>query len=156
MSNIFVETLLVLKDSTTSYLEFLKGIQINVQLESQTECIESGKCLITRVTRLFFRSSENPALYCISYLNKNELTYQEYQFLLEGIIPLGRLFMQLNQSHEFKKTNISVALDTYTEIAPLLNVSSDLIFKKKYDCWVGSRKIGQIVEFFNKESLSRI
>ena len=156
INDTFIEDLLSLKGSTTLFLESEKGLMMNVQLESQVENTESGRCIIKRTTRLFFRSAQQPALYCVSYLIKSELTDMEYRTLHEGVIPIGKLFLQLNDSIEIRKTNIATSLERDVDIARLLNVKSDLVYKKEYDYWIGRRRIGRIVEFFNKESLSRI
>jgi hypothetical protein len=156
ISDTFIEDLLSLKGSTTLFLESAKGLMMSVQLESQSENTEAGRCIIRRATRLFFQSAQQPALYCLSYLLKNELTAMEYHTLKAGVIPIGKLFLQFNDRVEIKKTNISRSLETHADIARLLNVNSDLVYKKEYDYWIGRRRIGQIIEFFNKESLSRL
>jgi len=156
VSETLIGELLRLEDSTTLFLESVKRIKLKVQLESQTETFESGSCIIKRVTRLFFETPQSPVLYCISYLRKNELTETEYRYLVDGNLPIGRLFMQVNDAGEIRKTDISATLEKDADIAERLNVGSDIVHKKMYDYWIGNRKIGHIVEFFNKESLSRV
>jgi len=126
-----------------------------VALESQEEVQIQARWFIKRVVKLFFDSSDIPLLYCESLLNKSKLTGGEYVSLAEGMTPIGIVFHNCNHSGLIRKINVQIKEEVNPALARLLNVSSDLIFKKKYDYWVGDREIGHICEFFNEESLGR-
>ncbi|HLZ87759.1 MAG TPA: hypothetical protein VKQ52_10975 [Puia sp.] len=145
-----------LKHSTTLFLESIRGEYLKVLLESQAEVWAHSNTIIERVTRLYFDSSDLPVLYCTSHLNKSNLTVQEYTSLAEGLLPLGIVFHRYNHAHSIKKTNVVLSEEINRDIARSLNVTSPLIFQKRYDYWVGDRQIGYICEFFNEESLDRV
>ena len=145
-----------LDQSTSLFLESLNGNPLKVLIESQEEVLIQHHLLIRRTTKLFFESSDRPLLYCTSVLSKGMLSKREYHLLVEGILPIGILFMQCNDPSSIKKTNITVRKEVNRGIASSLNVESTLIFEKRYDYWVGDRQIGYICEFFNAESLSRV
>jgi len=126
-----------------------------VALESQEEVQMQSQCFIKRVVKLFFESSDIPLLYCESLLNKSKLRGDEYLSLVEGITPIGIVFHNYNHSGLIRKINVQIKEEVNPALARLLGVNSDLIFKKKYDYWVGDREIGHISEFFNEESLGR-
>jgi chorismate-pyruvate lyase len=151
-----LDDLLRLEDSTTLFLESLNGSDLKVEISSQFEEKLNGTHFITRTTILFFRSPDRPALYCISYLDKDNLTDSEYLLLTGSTIPIGRLFMQLNHDHVIRKDNIAFSKETNEEIADRLNIPCSPLYRKEYDYWVGERRIGRIIEFFNEESLMRV
>jgi len=151
-----VNELLVLGDSTTFFLESLRGEQLQVIIESQTETIEWSHSVIRRTVKLYFHEPETPVLYCISVLNVDALTDSEYKGLIGAQLPIGRLFNSLNTTADIRKTNIHVRQANNPALAIQLNVRSAMIIEKRYDYWVGDRLIGYISEFFNEESLKRV
>lgn len=151
-----VDQLNQLDDSTTHFLESLRGDTIRLLIISQDETKEFESTVIKRVVKLYFESADRPVLYCVSYLKKDKLSAQEYKSLLEDRMPIGKVFQCLNEGDCIKKTNISVTRGVDKELAACLNVKSPIIVSKKYDYWIGEREVGQICEFFNEESLERI
>ncbi|GGB14559.1 hypothetical protein [Puia dinghuensis] len=150
-----VHKLVELNSSTTLFLESIRGGRLHVALESQEEVQIQAQWFIKRVVKLFFDSADIPLLYCESLLNKSMLTKGEYVSLVEGMMPIGIVFHHYNHPDMIKKINVQIKEEVNPDLARLLNVSSELIFKKKYDYWVGDREIGYICEFFNEESLRR-
>lgn len=151
-----VHKLVELNSSTTLFLESIRGSRLQVALESQEEVQMQAQWFIKRVVKLFFDSPDIPLLYCESLLNKSILTSGEYVSLAEGMMPIGIVFHHHNHPGMIRKINVQVKEEVNPDLARLLNVSSELIFKKKYDYWVGDREIGHICEFFNEESLGRV
>jgi len=151
-----ISQLMELRGSTTFFLESVKGSRLKVIIESQDETQIRACRVIKRVVRLYFYSSERPVLYCISYLNKEDLTPEEYMALMDEQLPIGMVFHGFNDPASIEKRNISVSEEEDPELAVLLNVQSPLIFKKQYDYWVAGRNIGSICEYFNEESISRV
>lgn len=151
-----LKELIELEASTTLLLEYLVGMDLQIKVEAQSEEKTRDTSIIKRVTKLYFDSCDTPALYCISYLNKNKLTDDEYQFLMDEDMPIGRLFMKCNRKELIHKKNIMVTVENDEQIAKALNVSSFQIYKKEYEYWIAEREIGKIVEIFNEESLNRI
>ena len=145
-----------LEDSTTYFLESLKGNTLQVSIESQSEIFQDNCELIKREVKLFFNTAESPILYCNSYLYKNKLTKEEYRLIVEGKLPIGKIFYSLNPSVGITKRALSVSMERGDSLAISLRVKSRGIIKKSYEYWVDSRKIGFIQEFFNEESLKRI
>lgn len=156
MKTNLLKELIELEASTTLLLEFLMGMDLQIKVEAQSEEKVRDTSIIKRVTKLYFDSCDAPALYCISYLNKSKLTDDEYQFLMEEDMPIGRLFMKCNRKELIRKKNILVTVENDEQIAKALNVSSFQIYKKEYEYWIAEREIGKIVEIFNEESLNRI
>lgn len=156
MKSSLLKELINLEASTTLLLEFLTGMDLQVKVEAQSEETMLKRPVIKRVTKLYFDSCKTPALYCISYLNRDKLTKEEYQFLLREEMPIGRLFIQCNGEGQIQKKNITVTVEKDEAIAKLLNVSSALLYKKEYEYWIAEREVGKITEIFNEESLSRI
>jgi chorismate-pyruvate lyase len=150
-----VHKLLELNGSTTLFLEAIRGSRLHVALETQEETQLHGQWFLRRVVKLFFDSADIPLLYCESLLNKDTLTDAEYISLAEGRTPIGIVFHRHNFPGLIRKVNMQVKEEVNPTLARLLNVSSDLVFKKNYDYWVGDREIGHICEFFNEESLER-
>ena len=150
-----VHELVQLDSSTTLFLESIRDGRLQVAMESQEEVQIQAQWFIKRVVKLFFDSADIPLLYCESLLNKSILTMNEYLSLTEGRTPIGIIFHHHNHPGMIKKINVQVKEEVSSDLARLLNVSSQLIFKKKYDYWVGDRQIGHICEFFNEESLGR-
>lgn len=151
-----IDRLIELEGSTTLFLQDLRGQCLRVGFESQDEMESSGECVIIRAVRLYFDSFEAPLLYCKSALAKENLTEQEYKLLTETDLPIGILFPRLNGPELIKKRNILIGEAVDPCLAISLNVNSTLVFEKKYEYWIGNRKVGIISEFFNSESLSRI
>jgi hypothetical protein len=151
-----MDRLLTSADSTTLYLESLRKEKLMVVIESQTLVYENNIQVIKRVVKLFFDTPEQPLLYCISRLNKSVLSKIEMTQLLDDVLPIGKVFTTLNDPQTIFKTNICVSQRVDHGLKDILNVESELIFKKQYDYEVGNRKIGQIIEYFNEESLKRI
>ena len=151
-----IDKLIELNSSTTIFLESLRGEQLKVMVESQTEKDMPTRCTIIRVVKLFFDSSEVPVLYCKSTLNKDKLTREEYQLLMAEELSIGILFHQVNNGNSIQKKNISINKEVNPVLAMSLNVKSSVIFKKDYEYWVGDREVGHICEFFNDESLARV
>lgn len=143
--------LVELENSTTIFLENYHSALLQVIIRSQEE--DSG--VIKRVTLLFFESSGAPVLYCVSYLIRDQLTKEEYYQLTHTTLPIGRIFAMQNMESFIDKRNITTQLTTNEEAAIFLDVQSPLVYEKKYDYYVGQRKIGQIIEVFNEESLIR-
>ena len=148
--------LIELDGSTTLFLESLRSEPLKVIVESQAETEGYPDGIINRVVRLFFDSSDTPVLHCTSYLNKSKLTGEEYRSLIEGKLPIGTVFHCYNDADSIIKKNTSITKETNPDVAISLNVRSDLVFRKRYEYWVGDREIGHICEFFNDESLSRV
>jgi chorismate-pyruvate lyase len=151
-----VNELIDLGDSTTFFLELVKGERLQVTVQSQEETGEGAERLIRRVVSLYFRSQDAPVLYCSSELKVSMLTDREYTGLKEGTLPIGRLFNSLNTEMDIRKNNIYVRQVRNPALAALLNVRSTNIFEKRYEYRVGDRLIGHISEFFNEESLERL
>jgi chorismate-pyruvate lyase len=151
-----VNELISLGDSTTFFLESVKGERLRVMIYSQEETGEGTERVIRRVVKLYFRSPEAPVLYCVSELKVNALTDREYNGLKEGVLPIGRLFISLNAEVDIRKNNIYTRQVSNPAVAALLNVRSPKIFEKRYDYWVGDRMIGYIYEFFNEESFENV
>jgi chorismate-pyruvate lyase len=148
--------ILTLEGSTTLLLECLSGMKLQVEMVLQSEEHLFDTCYIKRITKLFFDLPELPALFCISYLEKKNLTSAEYQLLMQEDIPIGRLFIRLNNEESIRKNNISIVLEEDEESSHILKVNSSWLYKKQYDYWIEGRKIGNITEMFNEESLNRI
>jgi chorismate-pyruvate lyase len=155
-TTLLVNDLLVLGNSTTFFLESLRGEQLRVMIESQAETVEWAERVIRRAVKLYFQAPEMPVLYCISVLNVDVLTDREYKGLMEKKLPIGRVFNSLNAAGDIRKDNILVRQESNPALAILLNVRSAMILEKRYDYWVGDRFIGYISEFFNEESLKRV
>jgi chorismate-pyruvate lyase len=153
---VLVNELIALGDSTTLFLELVKGERLRVMVESQQETGEGAERVIIRVVRLYFQVPEAPVLYCTSELKVSELTEREYKELQKGMVPIGRVFNSLNAGIAIRKNNIYFRQECNPALAALLNVRSTKIFEKRYDYWVGDRLIGYISEFFNEESLERV
>ena len=151
-----VDKLIALDGSTTLFLESLRGARLKVRIESQIETNASSQLTIVRTVKLFFESAEIPILYCKSFLNKHQLTEEEYRSLMTKEIPIGIVFHRFNDASSITKRNISISKEMNPDLAVLLNVKSSTLFKKKYEYWVGNRGVGYICEFFNEESLARI
>jgi chorismate-pyruvate lyase len=148
--------LIALGDSTTFFLELVKGERLQVRVESQEETGEGAERLISRVVKLYFRYPEAPVLYCTSELKVSMLTDREYAGLKEGSLPIGRLFNNLNAGMAIRKNNVYVRQISNPVLAAYLNVRTAKIFEKRYEYRVGDRMIGYISEFFNEESLERV
>ena len=151
-----VNELIALGDSTTLFLESIRGERLQVTIESQAETDVSASLVIRRTVKLYFQAPDAPVLYCVSFLNKNMLTAEEYRRLMMEEQPIGIVFQNLNDAASIKKLNVFVTRTSNPALAGLLNVQSDMIFEKRYDYWVGGRAIGYICEFFNEESLNRV
>lgn len=145
-----------MNDSTTLLLESLRGSSLRLNIESQVETRELEANVIKRTVKLYFESSAAPVMYCVSYLNKNNLKWEEYQSLVEEQLPIGKVLHCYNRAELIRKINISVTRENDENIAEFLNVKSPLVTRKRYDYWVGDREIGSICEFYNEESLERI
>jgi len=151
-----INELIVLGESTTLFLESIRGDRLQVAVESQSETNVSGSQVIRRAVKLHFQTPDAPVLYCVSFLNKNMLTEEEYRRLMVEEQPIGILFQSLNDAASIKKRNVFVTQSCNSALAARLNVQSEMIFEKRYDYWVGDRAIGYICEFFNEESLDRV
>jgi hypothetical protein len=151
-----VNRLINLEESTTSLLESLRGAPLRLVIESQKEISGPHDIIIKRTVKLFFESSSEPVLFAVSYLNKSNLYVNEYKLLRETELQIFKVFQRFNDASLIKKRNISITKEVSDESAATLNVSSPVIFRKRYDFWVGNREIGTISEFFNEESLMRI
>jgi chorismate-pyruvate lyase len=152
---ISIEKLIDLEDSTTFFLEHIKGQPVKVFVESQNEIIEENTLVLRRIARLYFESFNNPVVVASSSLQKEKLTPKEYKLLTKKEMPIGRIFKLLNMQKPIVKKNISNSIVNSLEMASILNVMSMDVIEKKYDYWVGDRHMGTIHEFFNWESLSR-
>jgi hypothetical protein len=151
-----VSRLINLEESTTSLLESLRGAPLRLVIESQKEIPDRHEIIIKRTVKLYFESLNVPVLYCVSYLYKSNLHAIEYKLLRETELQIFKVFQRFNDAGLIKKRNISITKEVSDELAASLNVSSPVIFRKRYDFWVGEREIGSISEFFNEESLMRI
>ena len=136
--------------STTLYIESLRGEKLEVEIESQAEMPVNGNHVINRVSKLFFRSIGRPCLYCISHINKEQLTNEEYGLINVQQLPLGKLFVQSAGEKTFRKKNILIVEAEYAMVAQILQLNSALLYKKKYELYVGPRRVGIIEEFFNE------
>lgn len=145
-----------LKDSTTLFLESLSARPLKVIIESQVETKELNEEVLKRTVKLFFDSVSLPVLFCVSELYLKKLKEEEYKWLSETLMPIGKIFHLFNQDAIIKKNNILVVRRQDPLVAKSLNVAFTEITSKKYDYWVGDRKIGTVCEFFNAESLGRI
>jgi len=144
--------LIELERSTTEFLESFRNARLKVKIKSQSE----HNSVITRVTVLFFDHPDKPVLYCVSYLNKAALTNKEYHLLKDTDTPIGRIFTDENKDSIIFKKDISVTLTSNETAGTSLNTGSMLLYEKTYEYCVAHRNIGQIIEFFNEESLSRV
>jgi hypothetical protein len=151
-----ISRVISLKDSTTLLLESLSARPLKVMLESQVETKDPNEEIIKRTVKLFFDSVSMPVLFCVSELHRKKLKAEEYKWLNETLMPIGKIFGFFNPEVLIKKNNILITRHHDPAIAALLNVKFQEITCKKYDYWVGDRKIGAISEFFNEESLDRI
>lgn len=150
-----IKNLIVLDGSTTTFMEQFRSRQLSVDVISQDFKSVEGCEQIERHASLFFEDKTQPALYCTSLLNRKELTYDEYALLTINLIPIGRIFSKLNPDIPIIKLDTRTKLSIDHKHASLLKVKSPLIYKKQYSYWVGSRQIGEIIEYFNGESLVR-
>lgn len=151
-----ISRLMNLEASTTSFLESLGGAPLRLVIESQKEIPDRHETIVKRAVKLFFESSAEPVLFAVSYLYKTNLHENEYKLLRETELQIFKVFERFNDVSLIKKRNIAVTKEVSEELAASLNVASPVIFRKRYDFWVGDREIGSISEFFNEESLMRI
>jgi chorismate-pyruvate lyase len=149
--NSLARELVGLQSSTTLFLEQHRGMTLKVIIKDQSE----NNGIIKRVVLLFFETPGNPVLYCISYLDRQHLTDEEYYLLTQTSTPIGRIIISQNTGSYFAKKNIATQLTINEEAASFLHVESMLLYEKKYDYYVNQRRIGQIIEVFNDESLAR-
>jgi len=148
-------SLLDITDSTTLFLESLKGSTLRVSIDAQSEQEEGDNWLVTRTSRLFFLSPHNPVLFCMSSIHKRELAPDEYRSMMETDTPIGRIFLSFNDNRVIQKQNVTIALANDRTIAARLNIKDCLVYRKEYDYVVGGRGVGRITEYFNEESLRR-
>jgi chorismate-pyruvate lyase len=148
-----LEKLSHLDQSTTLFLESIKGQSLKVAIESQVEGPEDS---LIRTVRLYFDSAYLPLLYCISRLNTANLSPEEYSLLTRQAMPIGRIFKYSNPGAPIVKRNTTVTIENNAHIAGCLNIKPSTVKQKRYDYWVGEREIGTITEYFNQESLARI
>lgn len=151
-----VDRLVELDDSTTLFLESIRGDTLKVMMESQEESGPPDHRIIRRVVRLYFDEPDRPVLYCTSFINRDLLTKEEHHALMEEYLPMGIVFHSFNSVQSIKKKKITVSSETNPLLAAALYVQSAIVFTKRYDYWVGDRQIGVIYESFNEESLMRI
>lgn len=151
-----VKKLMALTTSTTLFLEALKGSRLKVDIVSQSEKFIAPHQVIERIVKLFFDVPDLPVLYCVSVINREQLTAAEYQSLVADVLPIGYVFHHFNEGGGIQKRHVVISREVNTVLAEWLQVKSDLVYRKKYDYWVGERKIGHISEYFNEESLSRV
>ncbi|MCG8323466.1 MAG: condensation domain-containing protein, partial [Cytophagales bacterium] len=147
--NTLIDNFVKLKNSTTEYLEAFNNATLQVEIKSQFE--NHGE--IRRTSVLYIASPKIPSLYCLSYINRDCLTRTEYQLLTQTNTPIGKIFNK-NNSTGISKKSITITEICDENISKILNVKSTLLFKKEYEFWVDNLKIGNIIEFFNAESLS--
>ena len=151
MRSQMLEELITLEDSTTLFLEHLKGELLKVKLISQVESLGTLK----RTVVLFFDSNKAPVLYCESSLKIGNIMSSEYKQLIEGKQPIGKVFnyksptVAMKKGIEIKKLHNRLVADT-------MNVRSQTFYKKTYSYVINGRDIGQISEFFNMETLNRL
>jgi len=151
-----VSRVIGLEDSTTLFLESLSARPLKVMVESQVETKELNDEVLKRTVKLFFESASTPVLFCVSELHLEKLKTEEYRWLKETLMPIGKIFQFFNQGAIIKKNNITIARQQDPVIAASLHVGFIEITSKRYDYWVGDRKIGVVCEFFNAESLERV
>lgn len=148
-----LEELSHLEQSTTLFLESIKGQSLKVAIESQVEGPEDS---LIRTVRLYFDSDNLPLLYCISRLNTANLSSEEFALLTRQAMPIGRIFTYSNPGATIVKKNTTVTMEYNAHIISCLNLKPSTVKLKRYDYWVGQREIGTITEYFNQESLARI
>ena len=151
-----VSALKDLIESTSQFIELHGKSMLRLRVESQSEEWRCEREIIKRVTLLYLDSPEKPVLFCVSQLDKQQLTSSEYQMILAQNLPIGKVFGSLNRPENIKKTNLSCSLESDDTIASQLHVNSSLLYRKKYEYWVSERHVGQIIEVFNEESIARI
>jgi chorismate-pyruvate lyase len=154
-NDVLTDEMLRLKESTVNRLENFSGLKLHVIVDSQTEEKVLERYYLKRVARLFFHSTEHPSLYCVTYLNRSALTEEEYLLLMAGREPIGRLFARLNAGIPIYKRNITVNISQQQQVLDALSSGDSSCYKKKYDYWIGHRKIGEVIEYFTRESLVR-
>lgn len=142
--------------STSVLLESINGKQLKVVVDSQYEKKVNNKYIIERYSRLYFFDSLFPVIYSKCYIEKNQLFHIEYIQLISGKIPIGIIFSKNDINYNILKNNIKIAKIKDTIIAKLINSKHETCYKKEYDFNIDDRKIGHIIEYFNKESLTRI
>lgn len=147
-----VNSLLFFKGSTTHFLESLRNENLKVMIKNQ----KIKLTIIERKTVLYFATSELPLIYSTSYLNTSQLLKEEYELIKAGDIPLGKIFIQLNNLEDIKKENISCSSLFDMEANLNLNIEPSMLYKKRYDFKVAGRNVGEINELFNSETLKRI
>ena len=150
-----LDKLVHLENSTTLFLESIKGQSLKVAIESQLE-VDDPEQTILRTVKLFFTSVDLPLLFCTSHINKANLSTEEYCNLTSGEMPIGRIFHPYRTGNIVAKKNTIISKELNLRISSFLNVRSPVVFKKKYDYWAGDRYIGPIAEYFNEESLARL
>lgn len=150
-----INKLIDISDSTTKYLEELKGLNLKASLEKQTILVFQNKMDIVRYSMLYFDDVSNVILYCACLLNRVGMSDEEFWLIKEGKVPIGRIFIKSNNSI-FKKKNIRTSEISCAAIARKLNAKSDTIYKKAYTLVVGEREMGVVTEYFNSESVSRL
>ena len=156
MTTQLIRDLLSLENSTTVLLESVFGSRLLVKVESQYEIQIAGTTMIERIALLGLESSVETLLFCVSYFNKEKLKEEEYQKIIAGELPVGKIFMFENPGTPIYKKNISIKERLDPRVARKLNLQSPMIFHKRYNYWIGDRKVGHIMEAFNEESLSKI
>lgn len=153
---VLIDKFLELKSSTTFFLEEIRGEKLWSLVESQYETVENNHTIINRIVKLYFESPQIPVLYCESRLVKEQMTQGEYEHIVDGELPIGRIFHRFNQAESIVKKEFAVNRCWDNRIAKNLNVKNQKVYNKCYDYWVSGRKVGVIHEYFNEESLERI
>jgi chorismate-pyruvate lyase len=125
-----IESLLTLKESTTYFLEAFKGDKLKVKVLNHTTVNDK---LLKREAVLFFSSAEKPALYSISYMYCDKLSQREHFEIMEGQLPIGKIFGINDGKQTIDKRNITASLNAVPALASKLHLTDLLMHKKSYD-----------------------
>lgn len=147
-----LKELLVTNTSTSKILEEVSDQKLKVEVLSQSEDLHKNQVHIIRKSKLFIKSPENALMYCLSdfYLSRDE--ENEIHQLKTGNEPIGKIF----GVHNILKSEIQVKSAYDSLMAFNLKLFDSCLYHKQYTIFVKGRKMGSIIEIFNKESLMRL
>jgi len=154
--SVMINEICTLKGSTTEFLQKVSGKELKVEVVCQELTTDKEGSILTRIARLYFNSPEEPVLYCVSRLKKENITSEEWKLIMEGNLPIGKVFASEAESAGVEKRNIQVSSEINPGVAASLNSNVPAITKKQYEYYLHNREIGTIIEYFSYESLDSI
>ncbi len=141
--------MILLQGSTTAYLESQINGKIKVKPISNNIIDDTEGRYLSREALLYYGDDRYPILYGNSLINTEIITQCELDLLMEGDIPIGTIFKNI------EKKNLEIAYVNSKRIENILNIHNECIVSKQYVIWDSGRKLGSIIEYFNEESLIR-